>query len=312
MAKQYGRNVMIMYSGAESEYGTLNKTVTGNFIQGTMTINAGIEVIETNAKTGTRYKRELQYKQGLKKPTATISGEISSANLDELLNMFFGDTEPWGIPATDGTSGFSFYNVDLVGATYDYIKGCKIETLEIVGTQGETLKINMTLRGDDTDFDVANSAGTALTNSTSSYMATPFYFHDVTADINGKGSYVSDLISFNLSLTNVFQDDNLSHFNNQTRQQDVICRVDGMVGYSFQADTDDNTYIFDNLINVVREFKLKLIRGGTDYDFVMQGRIINYEKPTDAECQIIIPVQMEINYNDSNSIAPIVITKTIT
>ena len=314
MAKQYGRNAVIL-AVKDGAYGVQNKNLaTAVVIQGNMTIDPGIQPIECNEKSGKTYKNDKQMVQGQKKPTATMTGEIAETNIDLLLGCSMHDNTPFVWGATTSIYSYTLYVYDVEEKTYDYITGAVCESLTITGTQGDKLTFSANFRGADSDFDVVDAGGDSLESVPDEYNLTPMLFQNIAAKVMGVGTWTSKLISFNLTLNNEYQDDTLSFFNSQKRQQEIVCRQTGTFGYSFQSDTETNDYIFDNLINTVRNAKLQIRRDilSNYWTFDIYGIFLTYENPMDTECQRVLSAEMEIVEDASDENDPIKITYTTT
>jgi hypothetical protein len=306
--KQYGRNAIAMMI-KEGTYGTQTQDlISANVIQGNLTITPNIEPIECNEKTGKTYKNETQLIQGQKKPTASMTGELSSSLFSILLTAAThdGSYKLGNISARP----YTLYVYDIENETYDCLIGAVCTDFTVTGTQGDKLTFSANFRGSESRFDIADVGADALTNVPTVYNAQPMLFQNVTADVMGIGSRIANLVSFNLTLTNEYQDDTLSYFNNQTRQQEVVCKQTGTFGFSYAADTDTNDYIHDNLINTIRKADLRINIGGGRWDITIYGVFLNYENPMDTECQRILTAEMEIREDVAGENDPLTITYT--
>ena len=101
----------------------------------------------------------------------------------------------------------------------------------------------------------------------------------------------------------------VSFFNSQTRSQDLICGFGGTIGYSYQSDNTDDDDIYDNLGDGTVDAVTVTFAdaAGNTWAFTMYVRYEDFERPTDADCAIIISQEGRLLYDDTGDHTPLTV-----
>ena len=284
------KTVIVM--GRETTYGTAFTTPTVK-LPDMMDYTFGEEQVIVPQKTQTLAPMIKTSQLGRIKPTVTLKG-IWTDSHEEMFVACFGDTATaYVIGTTDlapNAAGYSYTIVQAVPASSSDLgdgvqaTGCRLVSLTLA-KEGEY--IGYTAVFDAKTIDDMVSLGdytlTGITNTTYPEL-TPMLFRQVTAELHDTGT-ASNLLSFNLTITNEYASDDICFQNSQTRISQPKCGTTAILSVDVLYDTVFDAVVYDGLFNQTTYTDEIVLTDGTNtHTITTEGQYTAYSKPDKEKC----------------------------
>ena len=268
--------------------------------------NEAPEQIDLKSKDNYIVKKDSGIIAGLKKPTITISGNLTYEH--SILFLAMGLTlsgSNYTIADSNAVTSYTLIQ-QFATAEVNVATGCVLEKLSISGDSGGAIQYVATFR-----------AGTIDRENTTTYQAfttspenVPFLFQEIgTPDLID--SSIKNMHSFSLELNRIFIDDKFLFQQSTVWTQALQCEIEGTFSANYIYDSVNDAKVFDSLIGtaIVKDIiKLQHTGDTYTYEITTQGKLTEYSLPDPERCIFEGGFTKKIMYDGTN--APLTITKT--
>ena len=284
-----GQNPVFM-GAVEATYGTKNVVIeckSGCKLNYT-------EVIPELAiprNTGQVVTQKMETDQDMSYVDATMEGTLTKSILDFLLELYTGTASTPFLNLNSCTRpGATLYRYTDIGTletptddVYDVVVGALLTQLTLNFQQGSPITFSATFKGKSLTREVTNVTAGLLTLTSITDASHPndeiAKYSDITLSLGGTAA----ITLFNggtLTLTNELAGDDVLFQNSDTIINPYIVRAGGSLNATWMYDTDDDSYIYDNIQNTLQSDSITLLIGTThQYVFATYGKIESYENP---------------------------------
>jgi len=285
---QHWHNNYILLFQEETTYGEELATPDYDYaVPDTGVIKEMTSAIDYMQKTGTLEPKENSKLNGNKSGTITVSGALSADDLHKVLfiSAFNHDTV-YKFSAIDTPKSYTIYRYHIGQALSDICLGAVLETIKITGNFNGLVTYDATYRlrevkRDQTTASTYWGAG----NVPVIPLVNPLKMNDVV--FTNPDDETDNIISFEVTLTNKFNDDESTYTNSDLKQAEGLCSPStGQMTFAKIYDTLTG-YYYVNLLESLKTFNIRLREGSTAgnkyIDLDLQAKITEYEQP-DGEC----------------------------
>jgi len=304
----------IVCLGRETTYGTAFTTPTVK-LPDMMDYTFGKEQITVPQKTQTLAPMIKTSQLGRLKPTVTLTGVWTDTH-EELWVACFGDTaNPYVIAAADiaaNAAGYSYTIVQAVPASSSDLgdgvvaTGCRLVSLTLApngGYIGYTAVFDAKSIDDQVDLNTYTLTG--ITDTTYPELV-PMLFKNVTASLLDTIA-VTNLLTFNLAITNEYASDDICFQNSSTRISQPKCGTTGVLTAEWLYGTENDQMVYDNINNQTPYTDNIILTDGTNvHTIATEGQYTAYNKPDKDKCLFTSSFTKELK--GTTAIVPITVT----
>jgi len=320
MSNRCLQNPVVM-AAFEGTYGTINKTITVKLAD-TLEYNDIVSEVAVDRKSGNITMQRLETTTGYKYVDVTLSGALTKAAMDMLLQALTNDSTSPFVHANSCTrQGLSLYRYTDIGTletttddVYDVITGCILTQVALNLNPGGVVTYSATFKGEDLSHETVNTGDDALTLAAVTDASHPndalCNFGDIVVSLLGAEA----LTKFNggtITFTNELVGDDILYQNSETIQNPLIQNAGGSLQISWLYDAAVDTTAYSNIQGTLQTDTVSIVVDGVGtYAIVMYGKIESYENPSAGRGMMIGSLTKKLMGDAINSQAMLTITYT--
>jgi hypothetical protein len=273
---RYGNDYLVLL-GKETSYGTEQTTYTST-LPDKIEIKESTAQIAVNQKTGSLEPQKNEIQAGYKMVSVTLSGELGidsgiTAHGILFAGFFSDDTEPFTVQAIGSTlQSYTMYQYFSDG-NYNHVVGCVMESLNVTGASGETIKYSATFRG---KLLTREDSGTPPSTPTQPEIQPLLFCSTVFSKIAG-ATNITKANSFNLTMNNTFADDKSIYQNSCTKSAEYKTGFNGTYTIEWNYDATNDSDVYDNILSTTLiEDNVDLFQGAAYFEIDTFGKITDY------------------------------------
>ena len=306
MSSRFAKNPVVLI-GKQVDISTQLKTPTSKHAD-SLVITKVTNAVDIPMKTGTKEPKANNTQAGYTHAEAVLTGAWTAEH-NWLFEAYTGDASSPHTLGSNDIPYYSLYNYFEDGATdhYDVGIGMKCINLTFDSSGDGAVMFTANFKGASRLMEVADSTTAALTLSSLSDSDatmpadTPMLATDSTCEIEGTTAKIVNMISGNLNLTNVPQDDAANFQNSDVMSSFYICEHTGEQSFSWVYETTDDPNIYDNLVGTVQKDTMVFTDGSATHTFVTYGKVLTYNRPDPGKCKFISDLTKRLGGDSSNA-----------
>lgn len=298
----YNNNYLLLWQ-EETVYGVEIATPAyTNAIPDMGVVKENTATIEYMQKTGTIEPYGNGIVSGIKGGTFTMSGGLSAELLHKILfKATFSNDSVFIFSGVDTPKSYTCYRYHIGSDLSDIILGCVLESIKITGSFNGLVMYEATYRFREVKRDQATTSA-YWTVAPEVPLVTPLKMSDVI--FTNPDDEVESIISFEITLTNKFIDDEASYENSDLKNREGLCSPsNGILTFTRIYDTLTG-YFYEDMLDSQKGFSIQIEEGtGSGEKWIlatMNGKVSEYDQP-DGECVFKETVTVDLRGTTSNN-----------
>lgn len=270
----------------ETTYGVeLATPAYTNITPDTGIIKENTATIDYMQKTATNEPYGNSKQAGMKGGTFQVSGGFSADDLHKILfKATFSHDSVFTFGAVDTPKSYTCYRYFIGSDISDIVLGCVLESIKITGSFNGLIMYDATYRFKEVEREQATIPAYWTVVPTVP-LVTPLKMSDTV--FTNPDDEEDKIISFELTLTNKFADDEALYTNSDVKLSEKLCSPStGQMVFTKVYD-DGTGYYYLNILEALKKFNIRVEEGtrtGDKFiDIALRTKISEYEQP-DGEC----------------------------